>query len=288
MARLGEWSELKVLRERKFGLALEAGSPLGEVLLPRAEMPAVWEVGESLRVFLYTDSEDRPVATMRKPRALPGEFAALRVVATTAFGAFLDWGLPKDLLLPFGEQRTRPRVGQVLVVRVAVDEESRRIVASQRLGRYLDSSRPPYVAGDKVEALIYARTELGFKAVVDGKFGGLIFSNEVFQRLLPGERWDAWVKLVRPDGKLDLVMQPEGRERIEDFEQRLLIYLSECGGSSPLHDRSPAEEIHAELGVSKKTFKQTVGALYKKRKIEVSEEGIRLVGGEDWSPGNGV
>ncbi len=285
MAKLGETAALRIVRERKFGLGLDSEGPLGEVLLPRAEMPREWEIGGLLEVFLYTDSEDRPVATLRRPKAVPGEFAVLRVVATTGVGAFLDWGLVKDLLLPFGEQKTRPQVGHRIVVRVEVDEETGRIIASQRLGRYLDQGRAPFVPGDAVEALVYARTELGFKAVVNGRYGGLIYKTEVFQPLRPGDRVDAFVSLVRPDGKLDLSLQPSGRARIGNFEERLLDYLRRRGGASPLNDHSPAAEIHEELEVSKKTFKQAVGALYKQRKIVVTEHGIRLADDSDWSPG---
>ncbi|GAA5480832.1 CvfB family protein [Haloferula sargassicola] len=286
MADLGDIAMLRVVRERKYGLGLDSEGPLGEVLLPRAEMPDTWEIGGLVSVFLYTDSDDRPIATTRRPKAKPGEFAALKVVATTNFGAFLDWGLTKDLLLPFGEQKTQVRTGHRIVVRVEVDEESGRIIASQKLGRYLEQSmRPPFVAGDEVEALVYARTELGYKAVVNGRYGGLIYQNEVFQPVRPGDRLTAFVSLVRPDGKLDLALQAKGRAKIDDFEADLLRYLQRLGGFSPLSDRSPAGEIHDELGVSKKTFKQAVGALYRKRKITVSDEGIRLVGQSDWSPG---
>lgn len=285
MAELGETADLKVLRERKFGLVLDSEGPLGEVLLPRAEMPGVWEVGERLKVFLYTDSDDRPVATMRRPKAVPGEFGVLKVVATTPVGAFLDWGLAKDLLLPFGEQKTRPQVGHTIVVRVEIDEESGRIIATQKLGRYLETGRPPFVAGDKVEALVYARTDLGFKVIINDRFGALLYKNEVFRKLRPGERLHAYVSLVRPDGKIDVSLYAPGRKKVSNLEAELLSYLDRCGGFSPLSDNSPAEEIHAELGVSKKSFKQAVGALFKKRKIDVSDDGIRLLEEGDWSPG---
>ena len=287
MANLGETADLKIVCELKYGLILDSEGPLGEVLLPRAEMPREWTEGGRVKVFLYTDSEDRPVATTRVPKAVPGEFAALEVLAVTPVGAFLDWGLAKDLLLPFGEQKTSPRVGHRIVVRVAVDEETGRIVASQRLGRYLDQSRPSVIAGDTVDAMVYARTELGFKVVVNGRHGGLLYKNEVFRQLRPGERLTAYVSLVRPDGKMDLSIYPPGRGKIHDLEGKLLEYLKDHGGFTHLNDHSPADAIHEALGVSKKSFKQAVGALYRKKLVEVDESGIRLVKEGDWSPGGG-
>ncbi|MCU0797270.1 MAG: S1-like domain-containing RNA-binding protein [Akkermansiaceae bacterium] len=288
MAELGQIAELKVLRERKFGLSLDSEGPLGEVLLPRAEMPAEWEVGGRVRVFLSTDSDDRPVATTRLPKALPGSFAPLKVVAVTGVGAFLDWGLAKDLLLPFGEQKTNPRVGHVVVVRVEVDEESGRIIASQRLGRYFSKDRLAAVAGDEVDLLVYGRTELGWKVVVNDSHSGLIFGNEVFRTLRPGERCKGWIKELRPDGKIDVSLYPRRKQRTGNLSEVILDELQARGGAWDLHDNSDAARIHRELGVSKKAFKQAIGALFRERKIVIHDEGIRLCLPGDWSPGDGA
>ena len=280
-------AELKVVRERKFGLGLDSEGPLGEVLLPRAEMPASWEVGGRVRVFLSTDSDDRPVATTRLPKVLPGEFGALRVLAVTPVGAFLDWGLAKDLLLPFGEQKTRPRPGHVIVVRVEVDAESGRVIASQKLGRYFSKDRLHAVAGDEVDLLVYGRTALGWQVVVNGTHGGLAYGNEVFRGLRPGERTRGWIKELRPDGKIDVSLYPPKSRQSGDLGEVILAGLSGRGGFWDLHDNTDAARIHRELGVSKKAFKQAIGALFRARRIVIDPDGIRLAGEGDWRPGDG-
>lgn len=277
MAHIGERASLTILREQPFGLFLDAGDELGEVLLPRREMPVSWFIGGEADVFLYHDSEDRPVATLKHPKAMPGEFAYLEVVAVTPVGAFLDWGLPKDLLLPFREQKERLEPGKSYVVFVRVDEASGRIVATRRLSRHLNQTPPAYHPGQEVELMLYGKTELGYKAIVEGKHSGVLFANEVFRRLRAGEKTKGYVVQVRPDGKIDLSLYPPGRVRIGDLETRIEAELERRGGFWALTDSSPAEEIHAQLGVSKKSFKQALGALFRKRRITLHEDGIRSV-----------
>lgn len=284
MANVGERVSLEVLRETRIGLFLDGGSELGEVLLPRREMPASWELGERVEVFLYCDSEDRPVATSKHPKVMPGEFGVLKVVASTGVGAFLDWGLPKDLLLPFGEQKSRIEVDRSVVVRVHVDEASGRIIATQRLGRFLNQERPMLNPGQEVDLLLYGKTELGYKAIINDQYAGLLFANEVFRRLHLGERTKGYVVQVRADWKVDLSLYPPGRARVEEMEGRILTELRERGGSWDLCDSSPPEAIHAALGISKKVFKRATGALFRKRMIAIEEDGIRLLEDEDWSP----
>lgn len=277
MARIGERATLTILREQPFGLFLDAGDELGEVLLPRREMPREWRIGGEVNVFLYHDSEDRPVATLKHPKAMPGEFAYLEALDVTGVGAFLDWGLPKDLLLPFREQKEqRIEVGKSYVVRVTVDEASGRIIATRKLGRFLDQTPPDYAAGQEVELMLYGRTELGYKAIVNSRHTGVLFANEVFRRLKAGERTKGYVVQVRPDRKIDLSLYPPGRTRIDDLESRIEAELERRGGFWALCDSSPAEEIHRELGVSKKAFKQATGALFRKRRIVIEDDGIRL------------
>jgi predicted RNA-binding protein (virulence factor B family) len=277
MANIGERATLTVLREQPFGLFLDAGDELGEVLLPRREMPVNWRIGGEVDVFLYHDSEDRPVATMKRPKAMPGEFAYLEVLSINAVGAFLDWGLPKDLLLPFREQKERLEVGKSYVVHVHVDEASGRIVATRRLNKYLNKTPANYKEGQEVGLMLYGKTELGYKAIIEGQHGGVLFGNEVFRRLRAGEKTKGYVVQVRPDGKVDLSLYPPGRTKINDLEGRIEEELKKRGGFWALNDSSPAEEIHQALGVSKKAFKQATGALFKKRKITIGDEGIRLV-----------
>ncbi len=275
MAKIGERATLKVLREKPFGLYLDGGE-LGEVLLPHREVPADNVIGGTLDVFLYNDSEDRPVATLTTPKAMPGQFARLKCVAVTGVGAFLDWGLPKDLLVPFREQKTRMEVGKNYLVHVYLDEVSGRIIASTRLTRYLDLTPHSFKPGDPVELVIFAKTELGYKAIVNGTHSGLLFSEGVFQPLQPGERTRGYIAAIREDGKIDLTLHAPGRSRVVGLEERILAELEARGGFWAIGDHSSAAEIHDELGVSKRTFKQAIGALLKKRQLQIEDRGIRL------------
>lgn len=275
MANIGERASLTILREQPIGVFLDAGEDLGEVLLPRREMPREWQIGGMVDVFLYLDSEDRPVATLKQPKAMPGEFAYLEVVALTGVGAFLDWGLPKDLLLPFREQRDRVEVGRSYVVHVHMDPESDRIVASRRLSRYLNRSPAVYADGEEVELIPFGKTDLGYKAIINGEHAGVLFANEVFCKLRAGEKIKGYVTQVRYDGKIDLSLYPAGRAKINDLEQRIEAELRKNDGYLPLCDSSPAEKIHAAFGVSKKAFKQATGALFRKRKIVIGKNGIK-------------
>lgn len=250
---------------------------MGEILLPRREMPKEWCLGGELSVFLYFDSEDRPIATMKWPHAVPGEFAYLKVIATTPVGAFLDWGLPKDLLLPFREQKERMEVGKSYVVRVLIDPENGRIIASRRLARYLDQTPKRYREGQEVDLLIYGKTDLGYKAIINGQHTGVLYANEVFRRIRAGESTKGYISLIREDGKIDLSLYAPGREKIKSLEEQLLEQLEARGGFWNLCDSSPADVIHRELGVSKKAFKQATGALFRKKKIVIADDGIRLV-----------
>ena len=266
-----------MLTKSPHGLFLDAGDPLGEVLLPRKEVTEKMNVGDLLDVFIYCDSKDRPVATLRQPKAMPGEFACLQCVDTSAIGAFLDWGLDKDLFCPFREQTSRLEVGKNYVVYLYVDPESDRIVASRRLSRHLSKERPTYQPGQEVDLMIYAKTELGYKAIIDATHSGVLFANEVFQSFAPGETTRGYIAKVRPDNKIDLTLQAPGRAHVDDLESRIEMELIARGGFWDLCDSSPAETIHAALGVSKKAFKKATGALYRKRKITISKDGIRQV-----------
>jgi len=275
MPQLGERATLPILREKPVGVYLDAGD-LGEILLPRREMPTNWSIGSFVDVFLYFDSEDRPVATLKQPKAMPGQFAKLRCVEVSGVGAFLDWGLPKDILVPFREQKVRMEAGRFYLVRLLIDEETGRIIATTRLTRHLDQTPPPWRGGEKVELILYAKTPLGYKAIIENTHSGLIFANEVFQELQPGEKLTGYIADRRPDGKIDLTLNPPGRQRVTDLSEQILSELKARGGFWNIGDHSSAEEIKEELGVSKRTFKQTVGALLKARKITIEDKGIRL------------
>ena len=275
MAKIGERASLKILREKSFGLYLDGGE-LGEILLPHREVPKDNVIGGFLEVFIYTDSEDRPVATLKAPKAMPGQFARLQCVAVTGVGAFLDWGLPKELLVPFREQTTRMEPGRSYLVHVHVDEVSGRIVASGRIARQLDRMPHHFKPGDEVDLIIFGKTDLGYKAIINGTHSGLLFSESVFQPLQPGERTKGYIAAIREDGKIDLSLHAPGRAKVMDLEDRIVAELDARGGFWNLGDHSSAAEIHDELGVSKRTFKQAVGALLKKRRIQIEDRGIRL------------
>ncbi len=276
MANIGERASLTILREKPHGLFLDGGD-LGEILLPRGEMPREWSIGIALEVFLYTDSEDRPVATLKSPRVMPGQFGRMKCVAVTGVGAFLDWGLTKDLLVPFREQKVRMDVGKNYVVFVMVDEQSGRIVASTRLTRHMDQVPHDFHPGQAVDLIVFAKTDLGYKAVIDGTHSGLIFASEVFQPLRPGEALKGHIAVIRPDGKIDLSLQAAGRGRVDDLEDRIVKELEARGGYWAIGDHSPAAEINDELGVSKRTFKQATGALFRKKRISIEDKGLRLL-----------
>jgi len=280
MANIGERAELAIMRDSSPGLFLDSESDLGEILLPGREIPTSaknWKVGDTVNVFLYRDSEDRPVATAQYPMVMPGEFAYLECVSTTGFGAFLDWGLPKDLFIPLREQSNRLEVGKSYVVYVYVDLESDRIVASSRINRQLSKDYPRYLIGQEVDLILYGKTDLGYKAIIDGEHTGVLFENEVFRRLRAGEKTKGYIKQVRDDGKIDLTLDPPGRKRIDSLEERIEAELERRGGHWELCDKSSPEAIKSALGVSKKAFKQATGALFRKRKITISKDGIRKV-----------
>jgi len=276
MANIGERATLPILREKPHGLFLNGGE-LGEILLPRREMPVKWTLGDLVDVFLYNDSEDRPVATLKVPKVMPGQFARLKCVAVTGVGAFLDWGLPKDLLVPFREQKVRMDVGKPYVVHVHVDEQTARIIASTRIARHMDLTPPDFRVGQEVDLIVFGKTDLGYKAIINSTHSGLIFANDVFQPLRPGETLKGFIADVRPDGKIDLTLHAPGRAKVDGLETQILAELEARGGFWSLGDHSPADEINSELGVSKRTFKQATGALLKKRRITIEANGIRLM-----------
>jgi predicted RNA-binding protein (virulence factor B family) len=275
MANIGERASLQILHEKTFGLFLDGGE-LGEILLPRREMPVRWNLGDFVDVFLYLDSEDRQVATLKAPKVMPGQFARLKCVAVTAVGAFLDWGLPKDLLVPFREQKVRMEIGKNYIVHVHLDEQTGRIIASTRIARHMDQTPHDFRLEQEVDLIIFGKTDLGYKAIINGTHSGLIFANDVFQDLQPGEAVKGYITALRPDGKINLSLHAAGRAKVDDLEGQILTELEARGGFWSLGDHSPADEINAELGVSKRTFKQATGALWKRGKIAIENNGIRL------------
>ena len=272
---LGKYNTLEVVKEVAFGMYLDGGEE-GEILFPSRYVPQDCKVGDKLNVFIYLDNEERLVATTLTPLVQVGQFACLEVAWINQYGAFLNWGLMKDLFVPFREQKMKMQVGKKYVVHAHLDDESYRIVASAKVERYLSKDIPDYAPGTEVDILIWQKTDLGFKAIIDNKHSGLLYENEIFCTLETGMQMRAFVKQVREDGKVDLILQKPGFEKIDDFSKTLLDYIKEHGGRIHLNDKSPAEDIYDTFGVSKKTFKKGVGDLYKKRLISLQENGITL------------
>ena len=273
---LGKFNQLEVVKEVDFGVYLDGGEE-GEILLPTRYVPEDCKIGDILNVFLYLDMDERLIATTLTPFVQVGQFACLEVSWVNQYGAFLNWGLMKDLFVPFREQKMKMQVGRKYVVHAHLDEESYRIVASAKVERYLSKEKPENAAGEEVNILIWQKTDLGFKAIIDNKYSGLLYENEIFSSIETGMEMKAFVKQVREDGKVDLILQKPGFEKVDDFAKTLLDYIKEQGGWIHLNDKSPAEDIYDTFGVSKKTFKKGVGDLYKKRLIALHEDGIALV-----------
>ena len=274
--KLGDYNTLEIVKAVDFGLYLDGGSE-GEILLPRRYVPENYQIGDEIEVFVYLDQDERPVATTEKPLAKVGDFAYLECVWVNEYGAFLNWGLMKDVFCPFHEQKKRMEIGNSYIVYIHIDEESYRIVASAKIEKYLSEDYPPYTPGEEVRLLIWQKTELGFKAIVDNSYPGLIYENQIFKPVHTGDRMKGYISSIRPDGKIDVSLQATGRKQTLDFSEMLLDYLHEHGGKCDLGDKSDAEEIKRRFQVSKKTYKKAIGDLYKRHLIIIlGEEGIKL------------
>jgi predicted RNA-binding protein (virulence factor B family) len=272
---IGQYNTLEVMREADPGLYL--GSEEAVVLLPWRYVPKGTSVGEHLRVFVYTDSEDRPIATTLTPTAVVGDFGFLQAVAVGEHGAFLNWGLAKDLFAPFNEQRGHIVVGSQHVFAVSLDKRDGRVKASSELARHFDYDVDEVQEGEEVDLLVYGRNEVGTLVVVNGRHAGIVYNGEVFRPLSVGDELVGYVKFVRPDNKLDIRVQRIGAEAADDGQRIVLEALQANEGFLPLHDKSSPEDIRAQLALSKKAFKRALGALYKARRVELRPDGVRLI-----------
>jgi predicted RNA-binding protein (virulence factor B family) len=273
--KLGKFNQLEVVKAVDFGIYLDGGDS-GEILLPTRYVPEDYKIGDILNVFIYLDNEERLIATTLTPFIQVGEFAYLEVNWVNQFGAFLNWGLMKDLFVPFSEQKMKMTIGNKYIVYAYVDEESFRIVASAKVDKFLKKDIPEYNEGDEVNILIWQKTDLGFKAIIENSYAGLLYSNEIFTNIHTGMRMKAFIKQVREDEKIDLILQKPGFEKIDDFAQTLLQYIQSNGGKIYFTDKSNAEDIYKTFNVSKKTFKKGVGELYKRRLILLYSDCITL------------
>lgn len=274
MLKIGNYNTLKVVKEVDFGLYLESGK--GEILIPSKYVPQNTRIGDELEVFVYTDSEDRLIATTLSPIAVVGEFAAMTVKDVTDFGAFLDWGIQKDLLVPNNEQHRKLYKGQKTVVRVCLDPRTDRVVGVGKLGPFLSKDTSELEEKQEVSLLIYEETDLGYMAIIDNQYAGMLYRNEVFEPLEVGDTRLGYIRKVREDGKIDLRLNKEGVAAIVDGKDIVLNKLKSEGGFLPYHDKTDADVIKEVFQISKKTFKKAIGGLYRDGSIVLLENGIKL------------
>lgn len=276
MSYIGKNVELSINRFTSVGAYLEDFKGF-EVLLPNKYLTDNMELGQKVDVFIYNDSEDRPVATTETPLIELNNFAFLTVKDVNQFGAFLDWGLEKDLLVPFKEQNSKMVEGGIYLVRLIVDEQTNRLIGTAKINRYLDEKPKNLEIGDEVDLFVAGATDLGQKVIVNNRYAGLIFEDRIVQPLEDGQTLKGYVEFIRQDGKIDISLVPLGIEKFDFFTERLLEYLNEHGGKIELTDKSDPDLIRAALGISKKSFKKAVGNLYKKKIIKLNDDSIELI-----------
>lgn len=276
MTEIGKYNRLKVVKHVDFGVYLDGGNNV-EILLPKKYIHTILHEGDYIDVFIYTDSDDRLIATTESPLACVGEFAFLKVKQVNNIGAFLDWGLAKDILVPFREQRVTMKEGGQYLVYVYLDHNTKRIVASSKVEKFLGNTIPEYKRGEQINALVYQRTDIGYKAIVNNLHNGMLYHNELYEDLSIGDLVKAYVKTIRPDGKIDLRMSDIAQNRTTTLADQIYDWLVISGGESNLGDKSSPEEIKKIFHCSKKDFKRALGQLYKERKIEISQDGMKIV-----------
>ncbi|HKJ79414.1 MAG TPA: S1-like domain-containing RNA-binding protein [Prolixibacteraceae bacterium] len=276
MVEIGKRNTLEVVRETDNGFYLD-GEELGEILMPKKFITDEIREINKATVFVYTDSEDRLVATTETPKAYVGEFALLKVVETTNFGAFLDWGLPKDLLVPFSGQKAKMKEGGEYVVHIYLDEETGRVAASAKVDHFLDKTTPAYQPGDEVSLFIAEETDLGYKAIVDNSYWGILYRNQLFQPLAIGQQTIGYINKIREDDKIDLLLEKPGYGKVDAISEKILEELRNNNGFMAVSDKTSPDMIKALFGVSKKNFKKAIGNLYKQKQIQFESDGIRLV-----------
>ena len=274
MLQIGTYHTLKIARDTKVGLFLV--NETDEVLLPKKYVPADFHIGDDITVFVYLDHEERPVATTLKPFITINQFAVLKVNYTNKFGAFLDWGLEKDLFVPFKEQARPMEKDKRYVVYLYEDEKTKRLVGSSKINQFLDHESIDLEKNQEVDVMVSHITDAGINVIINGRYRGLAYKNEVFTPVSPGFKTKAYIKQIRPDGKIDVSFQKLGFEVIDDSSQSVLQALKQNNGFLPLNDDSHPEEIKSVLKMSKKTFKKAIGSLYKQKQILIKEDGIYL------------
>ena len=276
MVRIGEYNVLKVIKQLAFGLILEDGKE--GILLPKRFVPGGVRIGDEIRVFLYHDGEDRVIATTQEPKARLGDIAKLRVVSVTREGAFLDWGLMKDLFVPKSKQLTAMLPNGEYLVRLYLDEQTGRLAASEKIEPFLSNESLTVKEKEMVDLVVYRRTDIGYVAIINNRHTGILHNNEIYRNISPGDRFKGFIKRILPENKIDVAAGTPGYERVEEESGKIMRLLKENNGYLPFHDKSDPEEIYGFFGMSKKTFKMTTGRLYKEHRIEFTKTGIRLTG----------
>ena len=276
LIELGNYNTLEILRDTSVGLFLGDGEGT-EVLLPNKYVPEIYEIGDELTVFCYLDHEERPVTTNIKPYIIRNTFNLLRVAEVNNIGAFMDWGLEKHLLVPFSEQRTTMQTGQSYVVYCYLDDKTQRLVASNKLDKFIDNEVLTVNNWEEVDLIVTRLTDLGWEVIINNKHKGLVYLNEIFKKLSVGDQMKGYVKAIREDNKIDVSLEPIGYKSVEPAANLIFEHLTKAGGFLPFHDKSHPDDIKYAFELSKKNFKKGIGTLYRERKIDIKEDGIYLI-----------
>ncbi len=275
MIKMGEYNVLKVIKEKSMGVFLDDGE--NGILLPKRFMPADAKIGDDIKVFLYHDGEDRPIATTQQPYGILGDVVKLKAVNVTHQGAFLDWGLMKDLFIPKSKMQGFMRVNGEYLVKIVMDEQTGRLAATEKLDPFLSNENLTVDVKDEVDLIVYRKTDIGYEVIINKTHKGILHFNEVYRDIEIGDRFKGFIKNILPENKIDVVAGKPGYERVEDASEKLLRLLKENDGYLPYHDKSSPEDIYSVFGMSKKTFKMTTGNLYKQHKLSFTKTGIQLV-----------
>ncbi|MDD3374730.1 MAG: S1-like domain-containing RNA-binding protein [Candidatus Omnitrophica bacterium] len=275
MIEIGKYNKLKAVKTSADGVYLDAGN-YGELLLPTAEVPDNYNAGDSLKVFLYRESETQIIPTTKKPHAILGEFACLKVLDVLPIGSFLDWGLPKDLFVPLSEQQEAMKEGVSYVVYIYKDDRHDRLAASSKLNAFLDQKPVAFKENEKVDLVICNQTELGYNAIVNHSHWGLLYKNEAFQTLEYGQKVQGFIKKIRADKRIDLSLHIQGYQKMDDLEEKIIAEINRVGGIFTVTDKSSPEIIYELFGVSKKKYKMALGSLYKLKRIIIEDDIIKI------------
>jgi len=276
VVQLGQQNNLEIVRKVDFGYYLD-GQNLGEILMPKRYASPEMKIGDVIKVMVYLDGEERLLATTEKPFAQVGDFAYLKVNKIENVGAFLDWGLSKELMVPFSEQKIKMEESKSYVVYIYIDKITERITGSMKLEKYLSKSKPEYSTNDEVDLLIWTLTDVGYKAIINNQHLGVVYKNEIFRKISTGQKIKGYIKKVRDDDKIDLTLDKPGYAKIDEFAQKIMELIDKSGGQLPYNDKTDPEVIYSIFGVSKKVFKQSIGGLFKHHFIEITSEGIKKI-----------